>query len=70
MIPQRNISLLSNRLAMKGERRLREDVLERDYCLAWLLAGIAESGLKAVLAFIACGNRQRKDNCPCGQGPQ
>jgi hypothetical protein len=51
MIPQRNISLLSNRLAKKGERRLREDVLERDYCLAWLLAGIAESDLKAVLAF-------------------
>jgi predicted nucleotidyltransferase component of viral defense system len=51
MIPQRNISLLSNRLAKKGERRLREDVLERDYCLAWLLAGIAESDIKAVLSF-------------------
>lgn len=51
MIPQRNISLLSNRLAKKGERRLREDVLERDYCLAWLLVGIAESDLSAVLAF-------------------
>jgi hypothetical protein len=51
VIPQRNISLLSNRLAKNGERRLREDVLERDYCLAWLLAGIAESETKAVLAF-------------------
>lgn len=51
MIPQRNISLLSNRLAREGGARLREDVLERDYCLAWLLAGIAESEIKAVLGF-------------------
>jgi uncharacterized protein len=40
MIPQRKISLLSNRLAKEGQR-LREDVLERDYCLAWFLSGIA-----------------------------
>ncbi|MGH9446498.1 MAG: nucleotidyl transferase AbiEii/AbiGii toxin family protein [Terriglobia bacterium] len=26
-------------------------MLERDYCLAWLLAGVAESGIKAVLGF-------------------
>jgi len=51
MIPQRNLSLLSNRLAKQGGTRLREDVLERDYCLAWLLAGVAESDVKAVLAF-------------------
>ena len=51
MIPQRNISLLSNRLAREGGRRFREDVLERDYCLAWLLAGLAESDLSALLAF-------------------
>lgn len=50
MIPQRNISLLSNRLAQTG-RRIREDVLERDYCLAWFLAVLAESDLKGVLAF-------------------
>jgi uncharacterized protein len=35
VIPQRNISLLSNRLAAQGGMRIREDVLERDYCLAW-----------------------------------
>jgi predicted nucleotidyltransferase component of viral defense system len=51
MIPHRNISLLSNRLAKAGGRRFREDVLERDYCLAWFLAALAESDLKAVLAF-------------------
>jgi len=51
MIPQRNISLLSNRLAKEGGRRLREDVLERDYCLAWFLSALAESDVKEVLAF-------------------
>ncbi len=51
MIPQRNISLLSNRLVKPGGRRIREDVLERDYCLAWFLATIAESELRNVLAF-------------------
>jgi hypothetical protein len=51
MIPRRSISLLSNRLATKGQRRLRENVLERDYCLAWLLAGIAESDIRTVLGF-------------------
>src|SRR5438034_8093124 len=51
MIPQRNISLLSNRLAIGADRRIREDVLERDYCLAWFLSALAESDLKTVLAF-------------------
>src|SRR3990167_2389949 len=31
MIPQRNLSLLSNRLARAGGRRIPEAVLERDY---------------------------------------
>lgn len=51
MIPQRNISLLSNRLAAVGCRRIREDVLERDYCLAWLLAEFSQSELQPVLGF-------------------
>jgi predicted nucleotidyltransferase component of viral defense system len=34
-----------------GGRRIREDVLERDYCLAWFLAVLAESDVKRVLAF-------------------
>ncbi len=41
MIPQRNLSLLSNRLARAGGRRVVEAVLERDYCLAWFLVGWA-----------------------------
>lgn len=51
MIPQRNLSLLANRLAKVGGRRIPESVLERDYCLAWFLAGLAESDLQQSLAF-------------------
>jgi hypothetical protein len=51
LIPQRNISLLSNRLAAGGGRRIREDVLERDYCLAWFLCALSQSDLGPVLAF-------------------
>ena len=51
MIPQRNLSLLANRLAQQGGRRIPESVLERDYCLAWFLAALAESDLKPVLGF-------------------
>jgi predicted nucleotidyltransferase component of viral defense system len=51
MIPQRNISLLANRLAREGGRRIQESVLERDYCLAWFLSTLAESDLRPVLGF-------------------
>ena len=51
MIPQRNLSLLANRLAKDGGRRIPESVLERDYCLAWFLAALAQSDLKATLGF-------------------
>jgi predicted nucleotidyltransferase component of viral defense system len=51
MIPQRNLSLLSNRLAAAGGRRIPEAVLERDYCVAWLLAGLSRSPLRRRLAF-------------------
>ena len=51
MIPQRNLSLLSNRLARKGGRRIPEAVLERDYCLSWFLAGLSKTSLTDFLAF-------------------
>src|ERR1700682_2271517 len=51
MIPQRNISLLANRLAKEGGRRIPESALERDYCLAWFLCALAESDLKPRLGF-------------------
>jgi len=51
MIPQRSISLLSNRLAREGGRRIPEAVLERDYCLAWFLVGLSRSPLRDQLAF-------------------
>lgn len=51
MIPQRNISLLSNRLSRAGGRRIPEAVLERDYCMAWFLVGLSRSTLRNILAF-------------------
>ena len=51
MIPQRNLSLLSNRLAHAGGRRIPEAVLERDYCLAWFLVGLSHSSLREHLVF-------------------
>ena len=51
MIPQRNLSLLSNRLAQKGGRRIPEAVLERDYCLSWFLAGLSKTSLTDLLVF-------------------
>ncbi len=51
MIPQRNLSQLSNRLARNGGRRIPEAVLERDYCLAWFLVGLSRTKLRERLAF-------------------
>jgi hypothetical protein len=51
MIPRRNLSLLSNRLARAGGRRLPESILERDYCIAWFLVGLATSPLRDALVF-------------------
>jgi predicted nucleotidyltransferase component of viral defense system len=51
MIPQRNLSLLSNRLATGGARRIPEAVLERDYCLAWFLVGLSRAPLRELLVF-------------------
>jgi hypothetical protein len=51
MILQRNLSVLSNRLARDGSRRIPEAVLERDYCLAWFLAMLSQSSLNGILAF-------------------
>jgi hypothetical protein len=51
MIPQRNLSLLANRLYKEGGRRIPENVLERDYCLAWFLTALAETELQAMLGF-------------------
>lgn len=51
MIPQRNLSLLSSRLARAGGRRIPEAVLERDYCLTWFLIGLSRAPLRERLAF-------------------
>jgi hypothetical protein len=51
MIPRRLLSVLSNRLAERGGRRLPEAVLERDYCIAWFLVGLAAHPLRDRLTF-------------------
>jgi len=51
MINQRNISVLSNRLARLGGRRIPETVLERDYCLAWFLVGLSKIRLSDQMVF-------------------
>ena len=51
MIPQRDLSLLSNRLAEQGGPRIPEKVLELDYCLSWFLVGLSRSPLRECLAF-------------------
>ena len=51
MIPPRNLSLLANRLARAGGRRLPEAVLERDYCLAWFLVALSRTPLRDRLTF-------------------
>jgi len=52
MIPQSQISKLSNRLLKEqGGRRIPENVLERDYCIAWFLIGLSRTPLRNKLAF-------------------
>ena len=52
MILQSQISKLSNRLLKEqGGRRIPEHVLERDYCIAWLLIGLSRSPLREKIIF-------------------
>jgi len=51
MIPQRDLSLISNTLQQTGGQRIPEDVIERDYCLSWFLATLALHPLREILAF-------------------
>ena len=51
MIPQRHLSLIANELKAANGRRIPEAVIERDYCLAWFLTGLASHSLRDVLAF-------------------
>lgn len=52
MIPQSQISKLSNRLYKElGGRRIPESVLEKDYCIAWFLVGLSRTPLKHKIIF-------------------
>lgn len=52
MILQSQISKLSNRLLKEQRgRRIPENILERDYCIAWFLVGLSRSTLRNKLAF-------------------
>lgn len=47
MILQSELSKLSNRLLREqGGRRIPENILERDYCIAWFLVGLSRSPLR------------------------
>ena len=51
MIPQRNISLIANKITTAGGSRIPETVIERDYVLAWFLTCLAGHELRDCLAF-------------------
>ena len=51
MIPQRNISLIANKITTAGGSRIPETIIERDYVLAWFLTCLAAHGLRGCLAF-------------------
>ena len=51
MIPQKNISLISNKTAKGSGKRIPEGIIERDYCLAWFISGISQSPIKKYLVF-------------------
>jgi predicted nucleotidyltransferase component of viral defense system len=51
MIPQRDLSRIANGLLRPRGRRVPEAVIERDYCLAWFLTGLAQHPLREFLAF-------------------
>jgi predicted nucleotidyltransferase component of viral defense system len=51
MIPQANISRLSNRLAGQDGRRIPENILELNYCAAWFLTALSRMPLGRRLVF-------------------
>ena len=51
MIPQRNISIIANKITTAGGYRIPETVIERDYVLAWFLTCMAGHRLRDCLAF-------------------
>ena len=62
MIPQRNISLISNTLVTAGERRIPESVIERDYVLAWFLTGKVGIAAARRCRSGACNRRQGRSS--------
>ncbi|HDQ26651.1 MAG TPA: nucleotidyl transferase AbiEii/AbiGii toxin family protein [bacterium] len=52
MIPQKNLLMLANRLLREGGgKRIQEQVLERDYCISWILAGLDKADIKDKIVF-------------------
>ncbi len=51
MIPQKNISIISNLTSKHGGKKIPETVIERDYCLSWFLFGLSNSSIKEILIF-------------------
>lgn len=50
MIPRRNISQLVLKLST-ADQIIQEKTVEKDYILSWVLAGLAQTDLKDILAF-------------------
>lgn len=52
MIAQQKISLISNKIYKEfGGQRVSENVLERDYCIAWFLVGLSKCKIREHLIF-------------------
>lgn len=51
MIPQKNISIISNLTSKDGGKKIPETVIERDYCLSWFQFGLSNSNIKDILIF-------------------
>lgn len=51
MIEQKKISQISNKTQLHGGKRIPESVIERDYCLAWFLFGLAQFDFKEKIIF-------------------
>lgn len=49
MIEQNKISQISNKTQQNGGKKIPESVIERDYCLSWLLFGLAQLDSKKKL---------------------
>jgi hypothetical protein len=51
MIEQKKISQISNKTKQSGGKKVPESIIERDYCIAWFLFGLAHLDFKDKIIF-------------------